>query len=143
MASRLLAISDAVVAAINAASLGQPVNAERLFLPQFELQEMNVLRVVVVPKDEERKPITRTAKQATYRVDVGVLKKIATTDAAEIDLLCALVASIAALFDGNRLAALYEAICTVAKTEPVYSPEHLEQLRQFTSVIVLTFKIVE
>jgi hypothetical protein len=143
MASKLLAIADAVVSTINGASLGQPLNAERLFLPQFELQEMNVLRVVVVPKDEERKPITRTAKQATYRVDVGVLKKVASTDAAEIDPLCALAANVAALFDGKRLAALPEAVCTVAKTEPVYSVEHLEQLRQFTSVIVLTFKLVE
>lgn len=143
MVSSLLAVSDAVVATINGAALGQPINAERLFLPQFELQEMNVLRVVVVPKDEERKPITRASKQATYRVDVGVLKKLASTEATEIDPLCALVASIAALFDGKRLAALPNAICTVAKTEPVYSPEHLEQLRQFTSVVVLTFKVVE
>ena len=143
MASSLLPIADAVVATINGASLGQPVDAERLFLPQFELQEMSVLRVVVVPKDEDRKPITRTAKQATYRVDVGVLKKVTSTDAAEIDPLCALVTSIAALFDGKRLATVPDAICTVAKTEPVYSAEHLDQLRQFTSVIVLTFRSVE
>jgi hypothetical protein len=143
MISNLLAISDAAVATINGAFLGQPLNAERLFLPQFELQEMNVLRVVVVPKDEERRQITRASKQAAYRVDVGVLKKLTSVDAAEIDPLCALVAQIAALFDGKRLAALPDAICTVAKTEPVYSTEHLDQLRQFTSVVVLTFKVVE
>jgi len=143
MPSKLLPIADAVVTTINGATLGQPVNAERLFLPQFELQEMNVLRVVVVPKDEERKPLSRAQKQVTYSVEIGVLKKLASTDAAEIDPLCDLVAGIAALFDGKRLEAVPDAICTVAKTDPVYSVEHLEQLRQFTSVVTLSFKTVE
>jgi hypothetical protein len=35
MISNLLAVSDAVVTTINGASLGPPLNAERLFLPQF------------------------------------------------------------------------------------------------------------
>ena len=143
MASKLLGIADAVVATINNTPLSQTVNAERLFLPQFDLQEMNVLRVVVVPKDEERKPLSRKIKEATYSVDVGVLKKVQNTEASEIDPLCDLVAEIALVFDGKRLGNLQEAFCTVAKPEPVYSVEHLEQLRQFTSVLTLSFKVME
>ncbi len=143
MPSSLLPISDAMVATINSVVLLPPVNAERLFLPQFELQEMNVLRVVVVPKDEDRKPLSRVKKQAVYRVEIGVLKKVKSTDTAEIDPLCHLVAQIIALFEGRRLADFPEAICSVAKPEPIYSVEHLEQLRQFTSVITLSFKTVE
>ena len=143
MASKLLGIADAVVATINSASLSQTVNAERLFLPQFDLQEMNVLRVVVVPKEEERKPLSRKIKEAAYSVDVGVLKKVKSAEASEVDPLCVLVAEIAMAFDGKRLDSIPEAFCMVAKTDPVYSVEHMEQLRQFTSVLTLSFKVME
>jgi hypothetical protein len=143
MPAELLRIADAVVAAINAAGLGLPAPAERLYLPQFELPEVQTLRVVVVPKEAESKSAARDRRSRTCRVDVGVLKKFQKGDAAELDPLVKLVDEIAALFDGKRLADAPEAICTAAKPEPVYSPEHMETLRQFTSVLALTFREVD
>jgi len=140
MTPELLRIADGVVAVLNAASLSQPFQAERLYLPQFELPDLKVLHVTVVPKDEDTKPLSRRQAQRIYRVDVGVQKKFEKGDAAELDPLVALVEEIAALFRGKRLQAVPEAVCTVTKPDPIYSPEHMEQFRQFTSVVTLTFK---
>jgi hypothetical protein len=141
MTSELLRLADAVVTVLNAGPLSQAFIAERLYVPQFELPDLKVLHVTVVPKDEDTKPLTRSTTQRIYRVDVGVQKKFEKGDAAELDPLVALVSEIAALFRGKRLAAVPEAICTVTKPEPIYSPEHMEQFRQFTSVLTLTFKV--
>jgi hypothetical protein len=140
MTTELLRIADGVVAALNAASLSQSFQAERLYLPQFELPDLKVLHVTVVPKDEDTKALTRSRTQRVYRVDVGVQKKFDKGDAAELDPLMVLVEEIAVLFRGKRLAAMPEAVCTVTKPDPIYSPEHMEQFRQFTSVVTLTFK---
>jgi hypothetical protein len=136
----LLRIADGVVALLNAAPLSQPFQAERLYLPQFELPDLKVLHVTVVPKDEDTKAFTRSKTQRVYRVDVGVQKKFEKGDAAELDPLVVLVEEITALFRGKRLEAVPEAVCTVTKPEPLYSPEHMDQYRQFTSVLTLTFK---
>jgi hypothetical protein len=48
---------------------------------------------------------------------------------------------IAALFEGQPLSGIPETFCLSVKIEPVFAQEHFEQLRQFTSVLTLTFKV--
>lgn len=43
MPATILALADAVVAQINAATFSQPVMAERYYQPKFELSEMTAL----------------------------------------------------------------------------------------------------
>jgi hypothetical protein len=51
MNATAIEIADAVVAALNGATLGQPVSAERYYLPEFDLKDMDTPHVSVVPAE--------------------------------------------------------------------------------------------
>ncbi len=139
--SVILQIADAVVAQLNAASLSQPVVAQRHYQPVFELREMKDLKVTVVPRGVTLVLAGRAVDLDEFQVDVGVQKKVASVEAAHLDPLIALVAEMAQLFRGKRLNALPGAIWTKSVIDPLYAPEHLELYRQFTSVLTLSFKV--
>jgi hypothetical protein len=42
----------------------------------------------------------------------------------------------------RRLAACPAAVWLRTENVPIYAPEHLDELRQFTSVLTLTFRVV-
>jgi hypothetical protein len=134
-------IADAVVATINAADLGQPVTAERVYLPILDLQEAGELRVRVVPAATavavgDRKNLVRS-----YRIEIGVQRKLASDDPAEIDPLLALASAIEALFTAKPLEGFPQAKWQRTDHDPLVAPEHLHELRQFTSLIVLTYRV--
>jgi hypothetical protein len=54
----------------------------------------------------------------------------------------ALVEEIADFFRLRRLTSYPDAIWVRTDNVPVYAPEHLEEFRQFTSVLTLTFRVV-
>ena len=80
---------------------------------------------------------TRDSVGAVYKVSVGVLKK---TTEDEIPSLVQTVRSIGRHFLGMHLAGCS---CVKAAYEPVYSPEQFREKRQFTGVVVLSFRTVE
>lgn len=133
-------IADAVTAKINAASIAPGLAAERILLPVFELKDMKKLKVSVVPKARKIVQGTRTENINEIQIDIGVQKKISNDD--ELDGLMKIVEDIAGLFKAERLDGYKKAICVKVENEPVYDHEHLRQLRQFTSVITLAFKVL-
>jgi hypothetical protein len=135
----VLDIADAVVAQINAATFSQPVTAERHFQPKFELSEMTELKVSVVPRSLASKSLDRNRDSFDYLIDVAVQQKTDMSQAA-LDALMTLVEEIADHFRTQPLTAYPNARCTVVKNDPVYALEHLDEFRQFTSVITLTFR---
>ncbi len=143
MTAALLRVADAVVAELNAATLSMPVAAERAYQPVFDLAELKDLHVTVVPKGLEQELGSRNGTPREVKVDVAVQKKLQATDAAEIDPLVGLVEEIAELFKLKRLPAYHQAVWTKTENVPIYSQEHLAELRQFTSVLTFTFRITE
>jgi len=138
-------IADAVVAELNGHTFSQSVTAQRLYRPVFDLADMKTLHVSVVPKGVEMQGASRTLVQHDYQIDVGVQKKLPTNpsgDNAEIDVLMALVEEIADFFRQRRLQTLPNVVWVQTQNLPIYSLEHLEQLRQFTSVLTLTFRVL-
>lgn len=136
----LTEVADAVAAKITGANLAPGLVAERILLPVFELKDMKTLKVSVVPKARKIIQEARNANTDEVQIDIGVQKKI--SDDSELDGLLKLVEDIAALFKAERLEGYKRAICIKVENEPVYDHEHLRQLRQFTSVITLTFKVL-
>ncbi len=143
MPAAVLSVADAVVAEINAAALSMPVTAERAYQPVFDLAEMRNLHVTVVPRGLEQELGSRAGTPREVKVDVAVQKKLQAADAAEIDPLVGLVEEIAELFKLKRLPAYHQAVWTRTENVPIYSQEHLAELRQFTSVLTFTFRITE
>jgi len=136
----ILDIADAVVDQLNATPFSQPLTAERHYQPRFELSEMTELKVSVVPRSLASKSLDRNRDSFDYLIDVAVQKKTDMTQAA-LDALMALVEEITNHFRMQKLAGYPAARCTEVKNEPVYALEHLDELRQFTSVITLTFRV--
>ena len=134
-------IQTAVTAELNNAEFSVDFTAEATLLPVFELADMATLKVTVVPKAQTFQRISRDSTGREVQIDIGVQKKLAG-DESEAESLLELVEQIAAHFDGKRLAGYENALCVKVVNEPVYAPEHIQQYRQFTSVLTLTFKVV-
>ncbi|MCC7407481.1 MAG: hypothetical protein IT442_05380 [Phycisphaeraceae bacterium] len=142
--STILDIADAVTAELNSPTspLASQVVAQRHYKPTFDLKELKDLRVVVVPKAVENTGATRTLMQMDVQIDVGVLKKLGDDPVAEADELMTLVEAIAAYLRSRPLAGVPGAAWVRCENTPIYAPDHLEQLRQFTSVLTLTYRVL-
>ena len=134
-------IADAVVAELNGHTFSQSLVAVRYYRPVFDLGEMRTLHVSVVPKGVTIERADRSRNQYDFAIDVAVQKKFEKGDAAELDPLMALVEEVADFFRLRRLAAYPDAVWVRTDNVPVYAPEHLEEFRQFTSVLSLTFRV--
>ena len=135
-------VADALVAELNAASLSLPLTAARHYVPSFELQEMKDLHVSVVPKGVVITKSDRSRNTNDFQIDVAVQKKFEMGDAAEIDPLLTLVEEIADFFRLRRLTAYPNAHWIKTEHAPIYAQEHWDELRQLTSVLTLTFRVV-
>lgn len=134
-------IADAVQSRLNDAPFSLPFSAERKYLPFYELPDMATLRVTVVPKGLVTTGLSRDTSQNEYAIDVAVQKKLNEETPAEIDPLVSLVEEIADRFQFKRLGEYPTAAWCKTENMPVYSLEHLEEMRQFTSVLTFTFKV--
>ena len=136
-------IADAIVAALNGHTFSQPFTAQRCYVPTFDLKEMKDLHVTVVPRGLEMSTASRSLLQDDVQIDVAVQKKLpadTSGDNAAIDALMGLVQEIA---DFIRSTGRFgDAVWVKTENKPIYSPEHLEQLRQFTSVLTLTLRVM-
>jgi len=133
-------IADAVVAALNNQTFSQPFTAERAYRAAFDLQEMKDLHVTVVPKGQELITAGRGVAQSDVQIEIGVQKKLATGDDAELDELMGLVQEIAEFVRTTRQ--FGDAAWVKTENTPIYSQEHLGELRQFTSVLTLTLRMM-
>ena len=136
-------VADAIVAELNAATLSQPVAAVRSYLPQYKLSEMQSLHVTVVPKGIVLANPDRSRSQSDYSFDVAVQKKFSTGTNAELDVLTDLVQDIITYFRNKRLESYPNAIWMKTELPVLYAPEHIDQLRQFTSVLTLTYRVIQ
>jgi hypothetical protein len=135
-------IADAIVTELNAATFSQPVTAVRHYLPQFELKEMHTLHVTVVPKGVVLASSDRSRSQGDYSIDVAVQQKITTGNNAELDALTDLTEEIADHLRGRRLSSYPNAAWLKTEQSVLYAQEHLGELRQFTSVLTFTYRVL-
>ena len=138
--SRIADITAAVVMALNGHVFIQPFIAKRMYLPAFDLKDMKDLHVTVVPRGLEMSTASRSLLTSDVQIDVAVQKKLVMGDSNEIDALMDLVQEIAGFV--RSTGRFGDAMWIKTENNPIYSPEHLEQLRQFTSVLTLTLRVI-
>ncbi len=136
-------IADAVVTDLNGGSFSQPFTAERHYQPLFELADMKDLHVTVVPKAIAILPAGRALSNYDHSIDIAVQKKFDKGDPAELDPLMTLVEEIADHFRFRRLEGFPNAAWVKTENKPIYAQEHMEQLRQFTSILTLTYRVLK
>jgi hypothetical protein len=125
-----------------AGTFSQAFTAVQAYQPQYDLGDMKNLHVTAVSKGVTVQPFGRGACQYDYAVDVAVQQKLVATDPATIAPLISLTNQIAEFFRLRRLTNYPAAIWAKTEYPHLYSQEHLEQLRQFTGVLTLTFRVV-
>lgn len=139
-------IADAVVATLNRALLSQPLVAKRYYLPEFDLKDMDQIHVSVVPAELEEEIADRSRDRAEYKIHVAVQKRVTKQDppgldGATIDALMQLVQEIDDCFRHKTLFGYEAAAWTKTENKPIYDPKHLKEHGQFTSLLVLTFRV--
>ena len=133
-------VADAMVAELNAYSFSLPFTAVRTFLPRYKLDELEDLHVTVVPISDSVLPGDRGKSRHDYEIDVAVQQKIDSLDNADVDPLIGLTEEIVDYFRGKRLTLSPSAVWGTTEVKALYAVEHMEQLRQFTSVVAFTFR---
>lgn len=146
--SVLVDIAEAVVAEINAATLTLDVEAARSYDTDALLEDLDTLRVDVVPVRLAGEMQDRGSLGREAVVDVAVRKRFGTTDTAEnglvnksaVDELVDLVEEIDELLAGaTRLSTYTGAIWQVSEIRAPWMPDHLRQNRQFTGILRVTY----
>ena len=128
MSAAVIALAEAVAENLS------DYHAEVLFFPEFELKDLEEMKVVVVPLSEEYKMRSRIRHEEILKVQVGFLKR------GSEEKLPELLRTVESLGLGFLNKKLLGATCVSVAYNPIYSPEHLRERGQFTSVIELSFK---
>lgn len=136
----LLSVADAVVDGINVAAFSQSITAVRHYQPKFDLKEMDQLHVSVVPRSISENRLSRALTAFDCEVDIGIQQRN-DMDQDSLDALSQLVSEIADLLRDNPLWGMPESRLIELNNEPVFAPDHLDELRQFTSVIRATYRV--
>lgn len=136
-------IAAALVADLNATPFSRPFTAERAYLPLYDLGEMATLRVTVVAAGRTVKPASRAHLEVEHRIELAVQQKLTGDGLADCDPLLALVEELADHLSGHRLGAAPAAIWVKTEHAPLIAAEHLSDLRQFTSLLTVTYRTWE
>lgn len=142
MPAKIDDIADAVKVAIDAETFSQSFTAERLNLPIVDLADVNFdgWKVTVVPHGRATLPGDRRQSHFDYLIDVGVQKKLGTAAEAIIDAGKLLVDEIDDVLDRAHFPSV-GAHWLGTTIDPIFVPEHAEQLGQFTSVLVARYRV--
>ena len=151
MSSIITTVAEAVASELNAAAegtFGLEFTAQRVYLPEKDLPELVDLSVCVVPKGIETAMAGRNMIQHDVSIDIGVRKKLSASTAAgsdhvELDGLSELVEQIAGYLRLRPLAGVALARWIGSSVNPIYAVEHLRELRQFTSVLTVIYRVME
>lgn len=127
-------MSEVVNLAVAVAGFLTEYNAEVLYFSTFDLRDLDDLRVVVVPNSTEYKTVSRERHEEILKVQIGFLKRGSEEN---LDDLLRIVEKIGLGFLNRKLGG---ATCVCVAYNPIYSPEHLRERGQFTSIIELTFR---
>lgn len=87
MSATTVEIAEGLTTILNAGAFSKPVTAERKRVPDYNIEDMETVKLVVVAGPIEVVPRNRQKNAETHEVHVGVLKKLAdeTTDADAMD----------------------------------------------------------
>jgi hypothetical protein len=143
MTAAIRQLAQAVADELNNTTFSQAFTATWSYRPRFELSEMATLHVTVVPKSIEFTAGDRRRDQVVVQLDIAVQKRLEDETPEEIDPLMELVHELADHFRRKRLATQPSAVVRQIRNEPIYAVEHLDQLRQFTSLLTLELWLLQ
>lgn len=85
MASLATDVEEAVVAALNAATLSQTLDANNKVRTSWTEEDLAELRCVVLVTNQQSEPLTRASRQKILTVEVGCIKRIGFGSDGQLD----------------------------------------------------------
>ena len=147
MSENIFDISAAIVKDLNDAPAGtfsESFTAEMKIVPKYEIEDLKTLRVTVVPRVLDLTNITRTMLQHDFTIDIGIQKKMSSSDQnAEAIALYPVVTEIIGYLKKRKLTGVAWASQQTVTNNPVVSVTHLDENRVFTSMISIGYTAVE
>ena len=137
MNSIAISLAKSVAEKLNLSTLSKSFDAKFVTVASFDLKNISGVMVSVAAKDLSFERISRSQVQKQIRIDIGIQSKLRNIETEVSDLIF-LAEQIAELFDGWANDD-FNATCIKVEVEPIYSPEHIRQYKQFISVVTLTF----
>ncbi len=138
----VLDIAEAVAHQLSSSELCVPFVASTSLRPVYTLEELGTIRVTAVPKAMEMTSLSRETSQFDFTIDVGIQRQVVPEDAEDLRPLVALTTEIFTLLQGRPLLDYPEAVVVKVTNDPIYIPTHLDTLRQYTSVVTITFRLM-
>ena len=83
----IIQIADALAAKLITGTFSYSFTPVRTVFPNFELKELGMLKVTIVPRSVDSSIITRASDQDDYSIDIGIQKKLTDNFEAEIEAL--------------------------------------------------------
>lgn len=145
MPARIVLVAEAVAAAINAAALPIPVQAQMKWMPLTSREDMSVIACWAIPSTESPSAIARQRGQ--YDCEIIVALQKAAEDEPEISALAENLEAIATallqrslplVFEGNPQG---EAAYVSMRIDPIVDAEHWNRLKQYTGVLRVTYRV--
>jgi hypothetical protein len=137
-----LLLADAVVETLNTGDWNLPFTAIRTTLPYYDVKELTILKVSVVPRSLDISNITRASNECLYQIDIAIQKAVAHVNHQDIHALMNLALNISKSFRGKTYPSL-DAVCSKQAIDPLYQAEHIAPPSVFTTVVTLNFKVFE
>ncbi len=98
--------------------------------------------MTVVPAARSLGFASRGAFEEQYAIDIGIQARVANDDNAAVDALLDLAEQIGDGFIGQRLAHMHGAYVSAVEHKSFFAPEHLAEMRVFTSILTLTVRLL-
>lgn len=135
-------IADAVVTELNAQTFSIAFTAQRSYVPVYDLREMSELKVTVIPRSVATNLASREASNDLYAVMIGVQKKLEPEELDDVDALVTLVEEISAFLTRRTLSEMPDVQWIGSEIDPLFVGELMDKLRQFTSVLTATYRLI-
>ena len=135
-------MADAIAGELNGHTFSEPLVITRRVLPAFEIAELKALTVTVVPKSVAIANITRQSSSFEVAIDIGIQQKVSKNTDDDVQRLSGVVSEIVSFLNRRKLTAMASAVFVSIANEPVYAPEHLSEKRLFTSILTITYRII-
>jgi len=147
VASKQIQVADAVKALIdaNGAAIGapvtEPVEAERVYLTEVQLSDLQRLRVTVWPSAQTATLDSRASHRFTYTIDVAVRRKIKSDDTELLDSLMEVVELLVDVLRSNRLdlAVLGNPLPLEVANDPIFSLSNIDEQNVFLSIVRVVY----
>jgi hypothetical protein len=123
VASKLIELADAVVTLLTSTVTAASGTIARAYVPRYQLEESESVRVVVVPRSEERSRVARGRIQSQHTIDVGVCQR-ATSDS-QADTRMNVADSLAEYLEENELPTATGARVVTVAFQPVWDTDYL------------------